>query len=351
MHTRDDALLGALHQARRSGGVMQHPSMRKSESSNPSTTARLLHLQRQAGNAAVGRLLESEFGHLSTPPTGHRRSRMASPEVDRLLTLAKPITFQRRLEPAYFDRKETSVALVVSRDAGPGVDAGPAAGPRDAGTTVDAGSVDAGVGQDAGPSGGGAAQNNSPAVQALIAAAQDASQPIAQRAVTVVNSIVQMFYASDASLVDSVVYHAGQAGLQTTSKGAGASATGVIGVGDDFVNGVTQSLISRRALQVGHELEHVRQYRSGMVGPSRQNEREFLAHHWASTQPDPSGTRPMPHSMRVAMVDEALGYYYCLSPALQQQHAGRVQQLLTVRAQHDGRAGNQPTTPPTTCRH
>ena len=102
-------------------------------------------------------------------------------------------------------------------------------------------------------------------------------------------------------------------GLEPQSEGAGATTSGLIRAGRYFVENTDDQLFARRVLQVGYELRHIDQWRAGMVGPARKAEREFLAHFWVATTPEPSGTGCMPHATRVNVIDAALGNFYCMS--------------------------------------
>lgn len=186
--------------------------------------------------------------------------------------------------------------------------------------------------------------------QAIIDAAANTTVAMATRAPDVVQRIINQYFATDAAKVSSIVYNQGTNGLSTTYAGTGATQTGIITVGDQFVTGTTRSGISRRVAQVGHEIEHVDQHRSGMGGANRSDEREFLAFYHEALFVEKPGTGRMQHAMRVTLIDAALGYYYCLSAALQTQYDSNKQALLTRRATEASAGGNTPTPAPTTCR-
>jgi hypothetical protein len=179
----------------------------------------------------------------------------------------------------------------------------------------------------------------------IIEAAKDSSKAIDQRAINAVNDIVKAYY--DPSLVDSVIYKENAIGLETTPVGKGKDIKGKITVGKDFVDHIDS--FARRVLQVGHELEHVKQQREGMGGHNKSHEREFLAFYWESTQPEKTGTGRVPHATRVDLIDEALRNYYCLPKEDQEKYASKKDELLTLRSSEEHKSGHEHTDPPSTC--
>jgi hypothetical protein len=143
----------------------------------------------------------------------------------------------------------------------------------------------------------------------IIAAAKDEKKSIDQRAIDAVKDILKSYW--DASLVKEVVYEEKVSGLQTAQVGSGATAQGKVFVAKDFVDHI--DFFARRVIQVGHEVEHVRQYRRGLSGDKTQDEREFLANAWSAREPAKAGTGEMPPAMRRDYADEALRRY-CLMP-------------------------------------
>jgi hypothetical protein len=148
-------------------------------------------------------------------------------------------------------------------------------------------------------------------------------------------------------MVESVVYKEDEVGLVTTPIGKGRDIKGRITVGRYFVDHIDS--FARRVLQVGHELEHVKQQREGMGGHNKSHEREFLAFYWESTQPEKAGTGRMPHSTRVDLIDEALRNYYCLSHDDQEKYASKKDELLTLRSSEEHKGGHDHTDPPSSC--
>jgi hypothetical protein len=186
--------------------------------------------------------------------------------------------------------------------------------------------------------------------KAIIARAKDVKTAAAERAVQLVKDIVATYYSGDAAKVNSVVYDNAKAGngLLTQSVGSGSGAKGTIYVGDYFLEHVNS--FARRVLQVGHELEHVDQYRSGLAGAQHKDLREFRAFHdevFASEKP---GTGQLDYIARRDLIDGALGYFYCLTGDEQNANTSKKEALLKRRTEVDGKRGNEPTTPPTSCK-
>ena len=179
----------------------------------------------------------------------------------------------------------------------------------------------------------------------IIDAGKDTRNPIDQRAIDAVNSIIKNYY--DRGLVDSVVYVEETAGLVTSPVGKGKDIKGKIIVGKYFINNI--DLFARRVLQVGHELQHVQQQRSGMGGDTKRNEREFLAFYWETTEPDKAGTGRMSHIDHVSLIDEALRNYYCMPAEDQKTHAAKKDELLKLRATQEKASGHDHVDAPISC--
>jgi hypothetical protein len=183
----------------------------------------------------------------------------------------------------------------------------------------------------------------------IIAAARDQSQPLDVRGRELVRAICRTYFPSEGSKVSGVQFIEHLSGLETQSEGAGATTRGLIRVGRNFVENTDDQLFARRVLQVGHELRHIDQWRAGMVGPARKAEREFLAHFWVATTPEPSGTGCMPHATRVAIIDAALGNFYCISPADRSRYGHFERTLLALRQREQAASGRAFAAPPVTC--
>lgn len=179
--------------------------------------------------------------------------------------------------------------------------------------------------------------------QLIIDAAQDSTQPLQQRAINSVRSLINTYYSAQSSKISQIRYEAAEHGLGITFNGSGAATTGIVTVGDYFVQNVTRGHFARRVAQVGHELEHVDQQRSGMGGHDRQDEREFQAFYHEALFQEPEGTGRMQHSTRVMLIDAALGYFFCLSAELQRDNAGRRDELTARRVEAVRRSGNADT--------
>jgi hypothetical protein len=176
----------------------------------------------------------------------------------------------------------------------------------------------------------------------IIASAKDTSKGIDQRAIDAVNSIVKTYY--DPALVEKVFYDEKDPGLTTSPIGKGNDIKGQIAVGKYFIENIDS--FARRVLQVGHELQHVQQQRSGMGGPAKKNEREFLAFHWEATQPEKAATGKMPHATRISLIDEALRNYFAMPDADQKTHADKKDELLKLREVEEKASGKGHTEPP-----
>lgn len=184
---------------------------------------------------------------------------------------------------------------------------------------------------------------------AAIIATAAGSGPAPARAMQVVNDMLCAYMPSELSKVRKITYFAGEPGLAVQSVGSGATTRGDICVGDNFLNGTTRGAISRRLLQLAHELEHIEQYRTGLAGGTNQDLREFLAFYHEGLADEFVGTGRMAHATRRGLIDAAIGRYFCLSSTLQTTHQSKLQDLLTRRRTVDGTNGNAPVAAPTTC--
>jgi hypothetical protein len=167
--------------------------------------------------------------------------------------------------------------------------------------------------------------------KAIIAAAQDPKFGIYGRAVRTFWSILRTYYPTEATKVAAVIYSESVTGLQTTRAGTGPTATGIVAVGRDFIEHTTDRFLARRILQVGHELQHIDQYRAGMIGPANKAKREFLAHCWTALAAEKPGTGCVAKATRVAIIDCALAYFNCMSAADRARYAGHERRLLNLR--------------------
>ena len=185
--------------------------------------------------------------------------------------------------------------------------------------------------------------------KAIIKDAQDPAYGKHSRAVRAVWSIVKTYYPTDVGLVSSVIFLSTELGLSTTSVGSPPTVRGIITVGPNFIDNTTERFFARRVLQVGHELQHIKQWRAGMRGATYKHKREFLAHHWTATTPESPGTGCMRPETRVASIDCALGHYHCMSATDQAKYATWKSRLLTLRAGVEAASGRSATSPRATC--
>lgn len=183
--------------------------------------------------------------------------------------------------------------------------------------------------------------------QAIISAAQADHPAIGARAISTVRQIINTYYPDRASTVSDVTYDSSEPGLMTSSVGRGASSTGSIAVGEYFVTNTIRAEFARRVLQVGHELEHIQQYRNGLGGGGHRHEREFLAFHHEGTATAVAHTGRMAHATRVHLIDEAIRHYNAFSEADKQRHADQYQELLARRGREQRASGHDPTAAPT----
>lgn len=188
-----------------------------------------------------------------------------------------------------------------------------------------------------------------PRAQAIINGAQDTSRPIDVRAVAVVEQIICQYFPTDAEKVNSVRYVEDRSGLDVTTARDGSVIRGDVEVGRDFVQNTTERHFARRVLQVRHELQHIDQWRAGMTGAALSGEREFLAFHREALGQELPETGRMQHSTRVALIDGALGYYYCLSSDKQREYQPLRDELLDRRPTEERAGGPEHTEPPTEC--
>jgi hypothetical protein len=185
--------------------------------------------------------------------------------------------------------------------------------------------------------------------QKIVDAARNTKVDEATRGVQLVKSIIDTYFSGDAGLMDKIEWKASQSGLETGQVGKGKDSKGQMTVGHEFLKDTDERLFARRVIQVDHELEHVRQYRGGMTGDAKQDEREFLAFQREALEPELEGTGRVQHGSRINLIDGALGYLYCLSETQQEKYKDKKQALLDERDKHNGKGGHPKTDPPTTC--
>ncbi len=184
----------------------------------------------------------------------------------------------------------------------------------------------------------------------IIAMASASGQSNQQKATSIITAIICYYYNPLQNTVRNITHDADlSSGLMATRVGRGNTAKGDITVSNQFIEGTTRRHFARRVLQVGHELRHIQQYRSGLIGRGNQNEREFLAHSENALADEFVGTGRMSRATRRNIIDAALGYYFCLSTAKQQEYANRRRRLISRRAAINDSAGRGPTAAPNVC--
>ncbi|HET6976766.1 MAG TPA: DUF4157 domain-containing protein [Pyrinomonadaceae bacterium] len=171
----------------------------------------------------------------------------------------------------------------------------------------------------------------------IIAITADTKKTAEQKAVAVVQAIIDEYYASEKSIIDSVAFDNAKAGsgVQASQKFAKGNkpeeSTGIIYVGDDFFKGVTEKHFARRVLQVGHEIEHIHQWREGLSGGHKANEREFLAFYHEATLSEKPGTGRMVPGTRLRLIHAALDNYVCMPAEKQTEQAAKQKELIASR--------------------
>ncbi len=190
----------------------------------------------------------------------------------------------------------------------------------------------------------------------IIAIAADTTKKPEERAVEIVKAIIDTYYSADKPLVDSVVFNDAEAGdgvkvkqkFSKTSKPE--ESTGIINVGTKFLEGTTERHFARRVLQVGHEIEHIHQWRTGLAGGHKLNEREFLAHYHAATLPEKPGTGRMLPGTRLSVIHEALKNYVCMEADRQKAHTAKQKELVDKRNEIIKAGTKDKKEVPTTCK-
>ncbi len=313
----------------------------------PVRVALMRQMQQTYGNRAVQRFLQRKAR--ATAPASNTSSlapvqRHAEPQAEK--------QFKESAQPEIDEQAQQAVAQVVAQ--GQGQKEGQQ---EDQATSVQTmrapGSI---LAAQRAPIGGLAVQPQKKKssldkdAQDIVDYAQNTSIAIDERAKNTLQKILDKYYSSDKSNVARIEYDKDDPGLTTSWDPPASNPTPFMKVGDTFVNATTAAYFSRKVLQVGHEMQHVRQFKTKTpgLGPKFRHEREFLAFYWEATTPTMAGTgHDMSHKTRVDLIDAALGNLCCLPAG---SYAAEKKALLDLRAQHDGKAGNDPTSPPTTCK-
>ncbi len=196
--------------------------------------------------------------------------------------------------------------------------------------------------------------------ESIIRGASDEKRDAKVRAVEAVWRIIHEYYPDEADKVRLVSYDDKKAGtgLRTYDHQANKTSYGEIYVGKVFLDELkVKRFFARTVLQVGHELEHIDQYRAGMRGEGKKDEREFRAFYHEALGVEKPHTGRVKHTMRIELIDTALRYYNCLDKATKDTYAKEREQLLNRREaeiqdmKNKGYGRNVPTSdPPKECR-
>lgn len=171
----------------------------------------------------------------------------------------------------------------------------------------------------------------------IIRKAKDESKPIAERAKEAVRDILKKYYP-DAKVKD-IVYKENTKGLEAER----GNKDGKIIVGKDFVDRIDR--FNNRINQVGHEKQHIDQYRQGMndsAEKNRSHEREYKAHQWQSRAPDREGGPGTSHTDRANHADKALREYDKMPNDDKQKYSKEAEELRKYEAEERRKGGNQP---------
>ena len=126
-----------------------------------------------------------------------------------------------------------------------------------------------------------------------------------------IRGIIKAYYP-DAKVKDVVYKKDLERGLETQR----GNKDGKVFVSKDFIDNIDKSF-ARKVISVGHELQHIQQYKDGMNDTKDKNrapEREFQANRDSARAPEKPGTGRMDHEMRAAYADQALKNYDKMSP-------------------------------------
>lgn len=185
----------------------------------------------------------------------------------------------------------------------------------------------------------------------IISDASDTSVTVDKRAVAFVRAIIAAYFPSQAGLVKDVVFDTKLThGMATGPSGSGAATQGIISASAELVDFSSDPAgrFAHRVLQVDHELEHIRQFRDPSTAANA-HLREFLAFSREAMEAALPHTGTVRHNVRVAMINAAIGEYYCLDDALKKQYEPTRDLILAERKKHEGK-GVDPDPPlPTSC--
>ena len=189
----------------------------------------------------------------------------------------------------------------------------------------------------------------------IVAVVMNEKRSLEMRAIELVYRILNRYYSGYSSKVRLVGFDNAKAkdGLQVDQYQDPSTKTfyGEIYVGERYINDLMKDKYSfaDHVAKVGHELEHIDQWRSGLTGSGTKDQREFLAHYHEATFVVPEGAGAMHHNTRARHLDAALGLYYCLPAKLQTDYASLKRGLLARRPKEVkyGHSEEYPTAPST----
>ncbi len=167
----------------------------------------------------------------------------------------------------------------------------------------------------------------------IIAIASDSTLKNEEKAVKIVKEIIATYYSGYTSKIKAITFKQDEPGLGTSNLGSGEKAETSLVVGQYFLDNTTNRGFARRVLQVGHELQHVDQYRAGLVGDTNKSLREFLAFYWEALAEEKQGTGRMNAGTRTSLIDAALGHYEKLNDTLKKEHLSKKQELDKKRSE------------------
>jgi len=204
--------------------------------------------------------------------------------------------------------------------------------------------------------------------KAILAAAKDETVDKKIRAVRAVEQIIANYYSPHKEKVTKVVYDDKvEVGLEVKPILGVDKKTyyGEIYVGEGFLENISNGKrFPHEVLRVGHELEHIDQYRQGMAPPiqgkdQKKFEREFLAFYREGIAIEVPHTGRLWRPTRVHIIDCALRYYYCLKLDDQKKYIDYKDKLLKVResemkaindpAKNFPESSKPPAAPPSSC--
>jgi hypothetical protein len=160
-----------------------------------------------------------------------------------------------------------------------------------------------------------------PVAEKVVALATDTKQSEEWRAVRVTYAILNQYFPGYAARVSGVGFDNRKAGsgmMTEQQQSPDGTYYGLFWVGSTFLNSLIKDKthLASHIIMIAHELEHIDQWRQGLAGHDKADEREFLAHYHSAIAADTPGTGAMAHTTRANYIDAALGLYNCLDARL-----------------------------------